>query len=331
MNIIGSSSTIKSLYFKQSNMYIDWQLSDVCNFKCTYCNRASMGGLEGWPTIAQAKSLVDDILSHSVHDYRTYNLLGGEPTLWKHFGELCTYIHEEDENPIIQVLTNGSRMPRWWQKYAPIMDKIIISHHVATTKDRSPEHTIMVAETCYPNSNVSIQILMDIANFDDCVIHFDTMIQRLPGFRITPKKGETNLGSNAWMPYSSEQLAWFDDALVRAKANERLVSTIHKETKESIDRRFFASDGKTEWHTSNKDLIINDTNHFEGWNCNIGIDMIAVKPSGQIRPSSSCFKNVTLGNYRTDEPISWSKTPFVCNQASCFCGADIEVEKHEPK
>ena len=96
-------------------MYIDWQLSDVCNFKCTYCNLASMGGVEGWPTLEQAKGLVDNILSHSDHDYRTYNLLGGEPTLWKHFGELCTYIHNEDESHVIQVLTNGSRTKRWWQ------------------------------------------------------------------------------------------------------------------------------------------------------------------------------------------------------------------------
>jgi MoaA/NifB/PqqE/SkfB family radical SAM enzyme len=313
-------------------MYIDWQLSDVCNFKCTYCNLASMGGVEGWPTLEQAKGLVDNILSHSDHDYRTYNLLGGEPTLWKHFGELCTYIHNEDESHVIQVLTNGSRTKRWWQTYAPTMDKIIISHHVATTKDRSPEHTIMVAETCHPNSNVSIQILMDIDNFDECATHFNVMLARLPGIRITPKKGETNLGSGEWMPYSPEQLAWFDDALVRAKANEQRISPIHKAIgNKPIDRRFFASDGVTEWHTSNKDLIINDANHFEGWNCNIGLDMIAVKPSGQIRPSSSCFKNVTLGNYRTSSTINWPKAPFVCNQASCFCGADIEVEKHAPK
>jgi organic radical activating enzyme len=321
---IGTGLT--ALYFKESNMYIDWQLSDVCNFGCAYCNFESKGGIYGWPSLEQTQTLVDNIIAYSNHKYRTYNLLGGEPTLWKHFGNLCEYIHQHDTNSVIQVLTNGSRTIRWWKKYSAIIDKIVISHHVST-QDLA-DHTISVAKTCYSNSNVSIQLLMDINNFEKCTQHFDLMIDQLPGISITPKKGETNLGSGEWMPYSQDQLNWLDDALQRSKINSSRKALQQQNYKPKYRRELYASDGNTEWKSSNKDLIINDQNHFLGWQCNIGRDIIAVKSSGEICPASACFKDVTLGNYRKSPVIDWPSALFICKYNSCFCGADIEVEKH---
>jgi organic radical activating enzyme len=288
-----------------------------------------MGGLQGWPTYQQAASLIDAIVDHSMHAYRTYNLLGGEPTLWKHFGDLCAHIKATDTDSIIQVLTNGSRTIRWWKKYAMVMDKVVISHHCKTALK---EHTCDVVSECQAYNSVSVQVLMDITNFDQCVEHFDYMIAHLPGVKISPKKGETELGSNTWMGYSDAQLLWMDHALQRSKANDKLPPNQERVgSKASYTRVFYASDDHSEWETSNKDLILQQKNHFEGWKCNIGIDMLCVKPNGDLKPSSSCFKQMILGNYKLDAAINWPTSPMVCVYAGCYCGADIEVEKHAPK
>lgn len=318
-----------NLYFREKNMYIDWQLSDVCNFGCAYCNFESRGGIHGWPTFEQATKLVDDIVAHSDHVYRTYNLLGGEPTLWRDFGPLCEYIRERDSNSIIQVLTNGSRTVRWWEKYAPVMDKIVISHHVKISG--TTDHVVDVVRTCYPVSNVSVQILVDHKCFGQVSDHFDQLISALPGISITPKKGETELGSGEWMPYTWEQGSWFERALMVSRANLHNHNPIPKLHHTPHRRELWASDGVTEWKTSNKEIIIGNHNHFEGWSCNIGKDMIAIKSSGEIHPASACFNEVSMGNYRKGEQIEWPQQPFICKYEGCYCGADIEVEKHAPK
>lgn len=309
-------------------MYIDWQLGDVCNFHCAYCNLQSMGGIEGWPTYEQTTWLVDEILKHSQHEVRTYNLFGGEPTLWKHFGDLCTYIKEHDPESIIQVLTNGSRTLRWWRQYAPYMDKVIISHHAHTSQ---VNHVVEVVEICQPYNQASIQVLADLSNFDKIVADFDFFMEKLPGVNISVKKGETSLGSGEWMPYSPEQLAWLQETLERTKANNKLKPAFSRpETRRVWERRFYASDGETEWQTSNKQIIINDQNHFKGWHCNIGRDMLAVKPNGDLAPSSACFKEERLGNYRNGEGITWPTRAYVCVYDGCYCGADLEIEKRTP-
>ncbi len=319
-----------SLYFNERNMYIDWQLSDVCNFKCSYCNFTSMGGIHGWPTIEQASGLVDNIIAFSDHEYRTYNLLGGEPTLWKHFGELCTYIKEHDNNSTVQVLTNGSRTLRWWEKYTSYMNKVIISHHSNTA---SKEHTYKVTKVCQPYNSVSIQMLMDVDNFAQCAEHFDYLIDKLPGVKISPKKGETELGSGEWMGYSQEQNDWINNALVRSKQNNKLKPDIErlKDHKPAHSRIFYAMSNGESWETSNKNLILNNENHFKGWECNIGIDMLCVRSDGTLKPSSACFNEINLGNYKQNSIIKWPKSPIRCIYNSCFCGADIEIEKHAPK
>ena len=322
------SSSVKQLYFKRSNMYIDWQLSDVCNFHCVYCNEQSMGGQQGWPTRDQATTLVDEIINHSEHEIRTYNLLGGEPTLWRHFGDLCTYIKEHDPNSIIQVLTNGSRTTRWWEKYAPYMDKVIVSHHAHTS---SAQHVVDVVEICQPYNAASIQVLVDQPNFDQCRADFDLFLEKLPGVNISAKKGETFLGSGKWMPYTDEQLDWLAGTLEQTRANNQREPRVSRPDSRRVwDRRLYASDGETEWQTSNKQLIINDQNHFRGWHCNIGRDMLSVKPNGDLAPSSACFKEERLGNYRDGTGITWPQRAYVCVYEGCYCGADLEIEKRAP-
>lgn len=231
---------IDRIFFEHSNLYIDWQLSDICNYKCHYCNFESKGGMNPWPELEAAKQLVDEIVRNSNHGYRTYNLLGGEPTLWKYYGELCQYIKSVDDNCVIQTLTNGSRTLRWWQKFAPYMDKVVISHHSASS---SAEHTSDVTKICSSHCSVSVQVLMDATNFDECVEHFDYLITNNIGSRIVAKKAETTLGSGKWMEYTPSQQEWLIHSFQRTRDNEYQPSPYIR-TKSVIDRKVMAGNGE---------------------------------------------------------------------------------------
>ena len=285
-----------------------------------------MGRENGWCTLEQAKWMVEQIVNFSTHNFRVYNLFGGEPTLWKWFSELCMYIKRTDKNSVIQVLTNGSRTIRWWKKYSPYMDDIVISHHHLLS---DPDHVINVVNECYPYSRVSVQVLMDIASFDKCRDHFNYMMVNLPGIAISAKKGETNLGSKEWMPYTLEQNTWFQESLKQSRENSTLQAAHTKLNKMPFSRSFQASDGNSEWAISNKELIFNDLNHFKDWKCNIGMDKISIKSNGMINPGSACYPEWSIGNYKLKTEIKWPINPITCKYDTCYCGADIEIEKHD--
>jgi MoaA/NifB/PqqE/SkfB family radical SAM enzyme len=316
---------ITGLFFKQRNMFIDWQLSNICNYSCTYCNFRSNGGNFGWPTLEQSTKLVDKILEKSDHTYRTYNLLGGEPVLWREFGELTRYIKENDSNSVIQILTNAGRTLRWWKQYAETFDKVVITHHAHAA---SAEHIADVVEAIYPYCTVSVQVLVDVNNFHKVVSDFDYLIDRLNGIHVSPKKAETHLGSGIWMDYSPEQLKWIDDAYEQTIINNRIPTSIEElRDKNKFYREMYATDGNHTWVSSNKELIITDKNHFNGWKCNIGTDMVCINSNGDITPASSCFQTEILGNYKTGGDIKWPSASYTCIYDGCFCGADIEIEK----
>ena len=316
---------IDRIFFEQRNMYIDWQLSNVCNYDCLYCNDTSKGGYYTWPTLEQAIRLVDHIVKNSDHEYRTYNLLGGEPILWKHFGDLCEYIKEVDENSVIQTLTNGSRTLRWWEQYAEKMDKVVISYHAHTA---NREHIEQVVRILAPYAYVSVQLLADIAHFDKVMYDFDYFIEHLPGVNITPKKGQIMLGYGEWMPYTDSQLEWFQTALRKTEENNQRDYIVDEQREQKFIRTVFAGYENEIWETNNKDLTINDLNHFNGWHCNIGKDMLCVRADGTLKPSSACFDEISFGNYKTDISLKDFRTNgYVCRYDSCFCGADLEIEK----
>lgn len=318
---------ITHLFFDQPNLYIDWQLGNVCNYNCYYCNDDSKLGNYRWPSYEKCTTLVDKILEHSVpiHGYRTYNLLGGEPTIWKDFGKLCKYIKEKDKNSIIQILTNGSRTTRWWEENKTFLDKVVISYHNNTAE---PEHIVEVVNILKEYVAVSIQVLMDAKNFDDCKNTFHFFINSLPGVKVGAKKLETVLGSGEYMEYTEEQNMWMQWSGKLSRDNE--IFKIEKKRDSEFKRILFLKDKDgviTE--SSNKEIINANLNNFKNFKCKIGIDMLSIKANGNITPSSACFTDKIMGNYLLGTDIKWFTEPFTCIYDKCFCGADIEIEKYE--
>ena len=56
-------------------MAVDWILSNVCNYKCTYCSPDSNGGDLYWPDIENCRIAIERITEQSSHDHRIYTIL----------------------------------------------------------------------------------------------------------------------------------------------------------------------------------------------------------------------------------------------------------------
>ena len=74
-------------------IFVDWDMSSICNYDCYYCNEEIHDGKVKFPDIQVAKNVVDKInLEYKDKDYAYFNLLGGEPTAWKHLDEFSYQI-----------------------------------------------------------------------------------------------------------------------------------------------------------------------------------------------------------------------------------------------
>ena len=92
-------------------LYVHWDVSTQCNFKCTYCYAmkdygTEWGKLDTWP---RQKLVINSIGRSQLPVF--LGLLGGEPTLHPHYDELIHRCHDvisRHEQGRLYVVTNGS-------------------------------------------------------------------------------------------------------------------------------------------------------------------------------------------------------------------------------
>lgn len=320
------------LYSKDSYLNVDWQLSNKCNYHCSYCNFDSNGGNLDWIDISLAKKLVDKLMSRSLktqkHKFRNFTLFGGEPTLWKNIVNLCEHIKQFDNNQIC-ILTNGFRNVKWWKNNKQYFDQVIISYHNQFAKI---DHIIDVANNIDDSCDTQIQILADYANFPICQKAFYRCLNEINYAKVSVKKGETNLGSREWMPYSEQQIEWLKEVNDISSQFTFFNRFNTKRRYNKIDRTTIVEYSNSETAEVNlRSIAINGQNDFHNWMCNIGIDAVAIRPDGSVLPSSACNKHLIIGNYllMPFDKFRWQDTPTRCQYGRCNCLTDIAIPKYK--
>jgi hypothetical protein len=242
--------------------------------------------------------------------------------VWKYFTRLSEIIKEVDPNSVVNILTNGSRTIRWWNRTKPYLDKVSISYH---HQEANVDHIIEVVNNIQVDCQTNIQMLMDINAWDKCV----SIYNKLRDNTVVPiqvKKLQVEFGQREWMAYTDEQRQWMADA--HATTSRRPTT---KRNKTSLGINCYYDDGIVT-QENNHDLIQAGRNKFEGWACNIGRDLVVIKANGDVVPANACNNNVIMGNIKTaPEKINLLDKPIICAYKECTCGSDIEINKLEVK
>jgi hypothetical protein len=75
-------------------------------------------------------------------------------------------------------------------------------------------------------------------------------------------------------------------------------------------------------------LLARGRNQFTGWTCFIGLELITIDSNGRIF-RGVCHEGGAIGT--ANDGLSTIPTaPVVCSRSSCWCLADIPVEKYSP-
>jgi hypothetical protein len=223
----------------------------------------------------------------------------------------------------ICILTNASRTIRWWEEYADYFDHVGISvHHEKANID----HIVEVSNILYDKKiSLYTAVLMDYKNWDKC----SNLVAQLSA----SKKKWTVLAKpihiNGVSYYNKEQLDYLKE---QVKRNPSFVSFIQNYRIPRKKYKVTTEDGKTFTTRNPNYFSMNMLNHYQGWNCNLGINYLFIDRTGIV--SGTCKQRLYGLDYYfnlndTDfvEKYNPTITGVICEQKICMCGGEASLTK----
>ena len=306
---------------------IEYMLGNICNYKCSYCFPGSNEGDALWPDI----NITKRNLAHLLRHYQQYGknkfqfyLVGGEPTMWKELPELAEFLKKEFD-AVLNISTNASPSLNWWNRNLKNYDYIEISvHH----KFADVEHIKSVADLLYANDvNVVANVLMDPDHFETC----QSIVKQLSiDSKPWPIIAKAVL-YNGTTRYTDEQKQYFVQQTKRAY-DPTWYQKVSREP--VVGKRIWIKDLSENFVEIPNDswFAMKDANHFQGWQCNLGVDFLAVHKDGTI--TGNCRQHLwnriiyfNLYDQFFTQEFNPSIEPTVCHQKICTCSSEVTIKK----
>lgn len=304
-------------------LYLQYMFTNVCNYKCWYCFPGSNEGTHRWPDIDLIKANFGHLVDHYKKNGKTkivINLTGGEPTLWPALEEFVAHFREK--GCVFSLITNGSRTEKWWRANSGLFDRVAISVHHEFS---DVEHIKEVADICYDNSTVvEAQVLMDPTNWHQCV----NLVEKLRDSRRRWMISAKEVLIDEKIIYDQEQRKYFKFPIKRWPN----VFYFLKNNKLDIKRFSVTFEDGKKHRVGNNSIVVNDWNHFKGWECDLGVESIFINTQGTI--SGTCGEYLygldNLYNINDSDFIykfSPEIRPTICTKESCLCVPESNLRK----
>lgn len=301
---------------------VEWQLHNVCNYDCSFCDSRSKGGDLRWLEYDQYIRAVDRFIDQAEsRDCRIYFLFtGGEPTLMPNFLELVKYI--KSRGHYVTLITNGSRTLRWWETAAEghYFDNIWFSVHTEQGSDL--DHAVKVIELFKElPTNITTIVTAPPDIFDQCYANHRYIIDHavcISSFRYIYQIGGDLL------PYTAEQRAILaENNHVKSKRfNEKVHGWVNFPW-QNIQVHF--EDGSVKTSTA-MHFVSRGIYHFFGWRCSAGINSIRIDHTQIYR--GTCRQGGAIGNI-LDQDFGFAENEITCLSQRCKCIADFNQPKYK--
>lgn len=301
-----------------NSLDIEWQISNHCNYSCSYCSPVLYGNTSGWPNADTSLKFFNDIHNYINPNDKMITFTGGEPTLWPKL----FYFLENINNYEIGIVSNGSRTIRWWEKLNNLkkVTHLTISVHLEYA---DVDHITKVIETMSEHTGVVVLLLLSPEDPQKAINFAETLRDRDLTCKILLKAVTHRWdGDNTPYEYSSEVLDYVNNWFYWKKNLNAVKSKL------SYD---WIIDGEKQPSGTGHNLVIQRKNKFKGWRCNIIKNRLDIKIDGSIYGATCstarqyCIGNINTGLLRDKIP----NIPIVCEDDFCPCVPDIKIPKEK--
>lgn len=312
---------------KEKYLYIYWQLTDLCNYRCNYCNpslhlgKVAKGIRPGSPTNEEILLFLDKLENIYLKnfDYKLYcNLSGGEPTLHPLFP---TVLERLKKYQIISVTTNCSRGISWWKNLSVLPYEVQISLHPEFTKiDKINEVASFLSEN---NVNLFFNLMCDPGHWDQTLELYEKLDTSFKN-KVVPKvlnRMDTPRDNRPPWDYTEKQQEWMKNLQTFYLSNRHI-----KFSPFSLRSDIHYDDGSQEIYENVSQLTIKKLNMHYNWKCSAGTRAINIDFDGKVY--AGICKEKFLGRLTDFKLLDDYVT---CSKIYCICPGDMRLEKYDPK
>lgn len=293
---------------------INWALTNVCNYRCSYCHPDLHNGHIKPPSLERIYKFIDNAFNfceaRNIKPYFEFG--GGEVTYLSWFSKVLVRINKR--NGLVSIISNASSPLIWWDKNISMLHSVSLSFHYDQIK--SQEQFIAVAKLVAdsPSTRLQVNIMMLPSRFSECMTFAEKLREQINcGISLQPLyDGFGGGGISSRFGYSELQEKYMEkfcgNPATKYIPEPRGSLTVINE--EGHERR-----------VSSFELLVNQKTNFTGWYCNAGVENIVVTFEGDIY-RAWCMQDEPIGNIY-NETLNLPELPTLCHTKICQCGPDI--------
>lgn len=287
----------------QNQFYVNWWLTDHCNWDCSYCHDVLKKGTLPFPGLAESKSFLDDVKKYAKDNNLDVilDITGGEVTIWPHLLELLE--HSKKHQFSNKIRTNASQSVVDFASTIELLDSVQIDFHPEFTQT---SHFLLCLNRCNQKENLDVSIVINA--LPERWVEIEQLQEQInnkwPHFRINLRMlFEDPIRNTTPMTYQEPQLE-----KIKQQAGDILIE----------------DDLGNITYTDYQNLILEQKNTFRNYSCAIGVEQITVDAWGVVR-RGHCRQGGNLGSL--GGPINFDGNPIICKKDFCVNSFDILATK----
>lgn len=283
--------------------YINWWLTDHCNWNCSYCHEEIKRGRLPFPDIKHVKDFLDQTHRHALSQGKQMfiNITGGEISQYPHLQELLD--HAKNLRSIIAVRTNASQSVKDFATMVSTVDIVNLEFHPEYTQT---SHFLLCLYQAGLIKNLRVAVNLNVLpdKWNDIEDIKNKISEKWPQFTVYLKMVFDDPISNTspleYQPYQKEEL--------KAQNGDLLI---------------YSELGTTEY-SNYQSMTLDNRNNFQDWTCNIGIEQIIVDAWGVVR-RGHCRQGGSVGQIGNE--IRFDQQTVICRKPKCVNSFDILATK----
>lgn len=328
--------------FKDLPIEINWDLTKMCNYRCSYCFNYGKGKTPPpnvpFSTLDQLKTAVDNIASLN-RPWYDVTLSGGEPTVHPHIFDLIGMLYKKLGKRLnrILIITNGSRNESLYGRIADIAKEITVNLLISIHTDHvEMEHILKLIENLSGDINMNFSLMFNPAKRDFVHEIFDSMFDYRKRYWFNMNVVTLRDGDRVDPRYTPEDFAWQKQAV--KKFND-LVKRVapgfpdRRKLRHSIKVIHDIEDNsklKT-LQAGNRTLELADgLLKFTGMYCIAYAGILRINANGRYM-GMVCGDDHTIGNIYEEKSLLNFRDklihPVRCTKRVCGCAANDRIPK----
>jgi len=297
---------------------VSWILGRFCNYKCSYCWPYANTDQPDHLDLEVYKNTIDEIKRQARANGFTefhFSFSGGEPTAYKHFGELIEHYCGDTEAPYqsIHLTTNLSPGSKWWNKFIENTKNlqrrsITASYHAEFANEQE------FGDKCLQLIDAGVLLTVNQVMVPEQFDQYYSRCSRLwnRGINVTLKPQSDPTASFVVDGYTTEQIE-------KMQTNFPL----HDHSNKVI--QMYLEDAKGNDYGLDQAERMNafGFNKFKGWTCNAGYQSCIIR-GVEVKRAYSC-RDEPLGTIH--EGFKLFKNTTKCITDTCVSSADSKIPK----